>query len=467
MELTAQLVHGESGRRVVEVRAYQGGRLLGSALGEAADAEAAEDRARQRLLERLDPAATPPARSLASHQSLVQRRAAAASSDHPAGVQAVEAAEFGNAERAVGTADPRPAALGSESGSLAGSQEPAARELQAGTGAPPAPEHPAGSQIASGIDPSATKRGNSPGDPARPAQAARSNVSTGSVRQGISSAVEGSIRGSIAAELIKHQEPVVHPNPAGHQDQEIRMNPAADNSDSATEIFFTAEAISAGKEQVAGSVPPVGIHHAAGPEASDASNQATGIGSGLGTGRPEGSDHPPGTDHPEAFASSATSGSPRRVAGSVASHQAPAQEPPADPEDWSSDLAALDLQLRRLGWDREREAIYLQRAFGHPSRNRLTNYSDLRSYLHTLDHLAVGSEPGTAAVPLRRSELLRQCDALLAQLGWTAEQGRALLERELQVASRQQLNDQQLLHFNMVLESELLAASLNQTPVVP
>jgi hypothetical protein len=138
-----------------------------------------------------------------------------------------------------------------------------------------------------------------------------------------------------------------------------------------------------------------------------------------------------------------------------------------DPEDWSGELAALELQLRRLGWQRDQEAAYLQRAFGHPSRNRLTNYGDLLAYLHTLEGLGAGADPALAPVPLRRSELLSQCDALLSQLGWDAEQGRALLERELQVTSRQQLNDQQLLHFNMLLESETLAAGHNQAPALP
>jgi len=142
-------------------------------------------------------------------------------------------------------------------------------------------------------------------------------------------------------------------------------------------------------------------------------------------------------------------------------------EPVPDPEDWSGELAALELQLRRLGWQRDQEAAYLQRAFGHPSRNRLTNYGDLLAYLHALEGLGAGADPALAPVPLRRSELLSQCDALLSQLGWDAEQGRALLERELQVTSRQQLNDQQLLHFNMLLESETLAAGHHQAPALP
>jgi hypothetical protein len=140
----------------------------------------------------------------------------------------------------------------------------------------------------------------------------------------------------------------------------------------------------------------------------------------------------------------------------------PQEEPPADPEDWSQELTAIDLQLRRLDWHREQEGIYLARAFGHPSRSRLTRYSDLRAYLMALETLERGSDPAVASVPLRRTELLAQGDALLAQLGWSAEQGRAFLERELNRISRQQLSDVQLLEFNMLLEGELLAPAAQQ-----
>jgi hypothetical protein len=135
----------------------------------------------------------------------------------------------------------------------------------------------------------------------------------------------------------------------------------------------------------------------------------------------------------------------------------PEEEPPADPEDWSQELAALELQLRRLGWGRDEEGIYLQRAFGHPSRSRLTRYSDLRAYLMAVEGLERGSDPAVAAVPLRRVELLAQGDALLGQLGWSSAQGQAFLERELQRRSRRELSDVQLLQFNMLLEGELLA----------
>ncbi len=133
--------------------------------------------------------------------------------------------------------------------------------------------------------------------------------------------------------------------------------------------------------------------------------------------------------------------------------------PDEDPQDWSAELTHLDLQLRRLGWDRDREAAYLQRCFGHPSRDRITVYADLIAYLQAIETLEPGSDPATAAVPLRRSDLLEQCNLLLQQLGWDGGMGRSFLEKHLGVSSRQQLKDADLLRFNMLLEEETLRAA--------
>ena len=142
----------------------------------------------------------------------------------------------------------------------------------------------------------------------------------------------------------------------------------------------------------------------------------------------------------------------------------PPEEPPADPEDWSSELARLDLELQRLGWDRDHEAIYLERVFHHPNRNRLTSYGDLLAYLQAVEGFAPGTDPATAPAPLRRRELLSQCDALLGQLQWDPAQGRAFLEQHFSLTSRQQLSDAQLLQFNMLLESEWLARAERPHP---
>jgi hypothetical protein len=100
--------------------------------------------------------------------------------------------------------------------------------------------------------------------------------------------------------------------------------------------------------------------------------------------------------------------------------------------------------------------VFLQRAFGHPSRSRLTTYGDLMSYLRALEGLAAGADPASAAVPLRRRDLVRVGDELLASLGWSAEQGRRFLEDQLGQSSRQRLSDSELLRFNMLLEAELI-----------
>jgi hypothetical protein len=148
---------------------------------------------------------------------------------------------------------------------------------------------------------------------------------------------------------------------------------------------------------------------------------------------------------------------PKGPAPATAPASAP-PEPQADPDDWSDELAELDVQLQRLGWDRSQEGVYLERCFGHPSRSRITSYADLVGVLRGLRGLAAGTDPTQAAVPLRRSDLLQQSDQLLQSLRWEAAQGRELLEQHFQLSSRQQLNDEQLLQFNMLLEGELIQA---------
>jgi hypothetical protein len=166
-----------------------------------------------------------------------------------------------------------------------------------------------------------------------------------------------------------------------------------------------------------------------------------------------------GTRLPSAPVLRPATNSPPRAGPATTTPAAPppaAAAPPADPEDWSSELARLDLELRRLGWSREQEGEYLQRAFSHPSRSRITSYTDLKSYLDVLEGLPPGAEPARSPVPLRRRDLLAQSDQLLVALGWQGEQARQFLEQQLGASSRQLLNDSKLLHFNMLLEGELL-----------
>lgn len=148
---------------------------------------------------------------------------------------------------------------------------------------------------------------------------------------------------------------------------------------------------------------------------------------------------------------------PMRNPAADTTNPLPPSEAPTDPDDWSEELTAIDLELQRIGWDRDQERIYLERAFGHGSRHRLTRFNDLVAYLKRLRDLPPGSDPQQTSVPLRRSDLLQQSDEILERLEWHQEKAIGFLKQNFQATSRQQLSDEQLLTFNMLLEEQLVA----------
>jgi hypothetical protein len=136
-------------------------------------------------------------------------------------------------------------------------------------------------------------------------------------------------------------------------------------------------------------------------------------------------------------------------------------EPIQEPEDWSDELTAVELELQRLGWDRHQEGIYLQRAFALASRNRLVNYADLVIYLKALRTLEPPCSAATAAIPLLRAAMLKASDQLLSQLQWGADQGRSFLAEHFGHSSRLQLSDDQLQQFNGLLQKQLQQEPIN------
>ncbi len=134
-------------------------------------------------------------------------------------------------------------------------------------------------------------------------------------------------------------------------------------------------------------------------------------------------------------------------------------ETPTDPDDWSDELTAIEMEIRRIGWSREQEQEYLTRAFGLGSRHKLTRYADLVAYLRQLKLIQANDDASTAPTPIRRGDLLQQGDAMLKQLGWSSDQARTFLQQQLGATSRQQLTDKQLLQFNILLEEQTMKAA--------
>ncbi len=103
--------------------------------------------------------------------------------------------------------------------------------------------------------------------------------------------------------------------------------------------------------------------------------------------------------------------------------------------------------------------MYLERAYGHGSRHKLTRYSDLVSFLNKLKSFEIGAEAVSVPTPLRRSDLITQGDEMLTTLKWDQESAKTFLQSKLGATSRQQLSDEQLFEFNMLLEEQLMAAT--------
>lgn len=471
MELHAHLVHAESGCRVVAVSARLGELCLGTALGEGATAEEAEDRARQRLLLQLGSGASSSRPGAAAEAGV---RAAALLPQRPRsqtdGLLASAAAGSLSSGGLTGGSSGGSAATGSPAGRVAAARSSTTGSIWAAAdatnsavagaqppeasppGAPPRGLHAAGRHPKAADPRAATPNGAAPlgGDQPLPSPGPRVIHTRRSGRGGISASDS-----STAVKAESDPGAAALSQPSG---------PAAPWSSEAPEPGASGDL---GPRQPWQEASAAASHAGSGSNSqlaplSDSPAQGTPLAQEALQGDPaaaqEADQIPADLELNNPAATPTHTSAPPLEPALPLPEEDPGEEPPADPEDWSGELAAVDLQLRRLGWNREQESLYLQRVFGHPSRSRLTRYSDLVAYLTALEALAPGSDPALAAVPLRRVELLAQGDALLTSLGWSAEQGRRFLEQQLQCSHRRQLNDTQLLAFNMLLEEQLLAA---------
>ncbi len=72
----------------------------------------------------------------------------------------------------------------------------------------------------------------------------------------------------------------------------------------------------------------------------------------------------------------------------------PQEEAPKFVADWSDDLAQIQVELKRLGWDSHRSSEYLQRTYGKPSLDYITDHSELMDFLSYLRALPTHFDAG-------------------------------------------------------------------------
>ena len=116
-----------------------------------------------------------------------------------------------------------------------------------------------------------------------------------------------------------------------------------------------------------------------------------------------------------------------------------------EPIDWSNELTAIDSEIDRLKWSREEEIKFLEKNLGFNSRNKITNYNDIVKYLNLLKKIDISLHSDILNQNIKT--LIEESDSLLRDLSWDHTQGREYLQKEFNVSTRKELNEEQLLSF--------------------
>ena len=116
-----------------------------------------------------------------------------------------------------------------------------------------------------------------------------------------------------------------------------------------------------------------------------------------------------------------------------------------EPIDWSNELTAIDSEIERLKWSREEEIKFLENNLGFNNRNKITNYNDIVKYLNLLKKIDISLHSDILNQNIKT--LIEESDSLLRDLSWDHTQGREYLQKEFNVSTRKELNEEQLLSF--------------------
>ncbi len=121
------------------------------------------------------------------------------------------------------------------------------------------------------------------------------------------------------------------------------------------------------------------------------------------------------------------------------------------PSDWSNELTAIDIELQRLKWTRDDENNFLEKALGYKNRNKITNYSDILKYLSLIKKTTIKTTSNL--IDEDTNNLMEESELILRDLSWDYKQGREYLQKEFNVSTRKELNEEQLLSFIEKLKS--------------
>ena len=116
-----------------------------------------------------------------------------------------------------------------------------------------------------------------------------------------------------------------------------------------------------------------------------------------------------------------------------------------EPTDWSNELIEIDSEIHRLKWSRDDENRFLETNLGYKKRNNITSYNDILRYLNLLKNISKPSQ--FEVVNKSINSLMEESDNILRDLSWDNTRGRDYLQKEFNVSTRKELNEEQLSSF--------------------
>ncbi|WP_320674633.1 hypothetical protein [Prochlorococcus sp. MIT 1341] len=126
-----------------------------------------------------------------------------------------------------------------------------------------------------------------------------------------------------------------------------------------------------------------------------------------------------------------------------------------EPINWSEELSKIEIEIKRLSWDKEKEDAFLEKNYNYKSRSRITNYKDLIRYLDDLQSIKITKDIHPNEPQPSKEEIIDESDKLINQLQWNEEKGRAYLKEKMNTNSRHTLSISQLLEFNKLLRLQI------------
>ena len=126
-----------------------------------------------------------------------------------------------------------------------------------------------------------------------------------------------------------------------------------------------------------------------------------------------------------------------------------------DPEEWSKELSEIEIEIKRLKWDRQQENKFLKEFCGKADRNRITSYRDLLKYLERLKSIKENETNDGQLEESEKNKLISSSDYIIKKLNWSTAKAREFLNKKMKVSSRQQLKEDDLKEFISLLKLEI------------